>query len=114
MLSLYCQIERETSGSGDTNLINLSPVARLTAPSLSEVLPDEMYKSDQNQSGTKFNLKIKFNVLWVRFSGNLIKDKYLMVKTGDGKLIIINYISYFCLLSLVRFDTFFLRQMFEH
>ena len=88
MLSLYCQIEWETSG--DTNLINLSPAARLTAPSLSEVLPDEMYKSDQNQSGTKFNLKITFNVLWVRFSGNMIKYKYLTVRKRE-----IKSISYF-------------------
>ena len=85
MLSLYCQIEWETSG--DTNLINLSPAARLTAPSLSEVLPDEMYKSDQNQSGTKFNLKITFNVLWVRFSGNMIKYKYLTVRKRKIKSI---------------------------
>ena len=71
MLSLYCQRVR------DTNLINLSPAARLTAPTPSEVLADEMYKSDQNQSGSEFNLKIKFEVLCLRLSGNLIKDKYL-------------------------------------
>ena len=46
-----------------------------------------MYKSDQNQSGTKFNRKIKFNVLWVRFSGNMIKYKYLMARKREIKSI---------------------------